>query len=327
MSIYDTIKNFNKQFNYQPEIKNRDKLKKFGKFIVVGMGGSGLSAGLLKAWKLDLDLLVHKDYGLPSIPNNDLKDSLIICSSYSGNTEETLDSFNQAIDKDLSVAVVAAGGALLKFAQDRFIPYVQIPDTGIRPRLALGYSLRGLMKLMNKEEELEELSELSIILNPSDYETEGEALAQRLNGYAPIIYSSGRNQSIAYNWKIKFNETAKIPAFCNVFPELNHNEMTGFDRKNSTKNLSENFYLIFLKDKDDHPRILRRMEVTEKLYKDRGLAVEIVELQGKNVWHKIFSSLLLADWTAYYIAKRYDVEPEQVPMVEEFKGLIRSAGA
>jgi len=151
-----------------------------------------------------------------------------------------------------------------------------------------------------------------------------------LKNYIPVVYASNYNLSLAYNWKIKLNETGKVPAFYNVFPELNHNEMTGFSAgggsafggDDSVKKLCDKFYFIILKDTENNPKILKRMEVLEKLYKERNLRVEAIELKGKDTWHKIFSSLILADWVAYYTALEYGLEPEQVPMVEEFKKLI-----
>jgi glucose/mannose-6-phosphate isomerase len=127
-----------------------------------------------------------------------------------------------------------------------------------------------------------------------------------MKNYVPVIYSSSSNLSIAYNWKIKINETGKTPAFYNIFPELNHNEMNSFDVKDSTKELSNKFYFIILKDVEDDSRILKRMDVLEKLYKDRGLQVQTIELTGKNVLHKIFSSIVFADWVAYHTALQYD---------------------
>jgi len=160
------------------------------------------------------------------------------------------------------------------------------------------------------------------LLDSSGIENSGRELAEKIKGKIPVIYSSSQNSAIAYNWKIKFNETGKIPAFYNVFPELNHNEMTGFDVKEPTKPLSEKFYFIFLKDEADHPKVIKRMDITKKLYGDRGLSAEMISLDGGNILEKMFSSLLLADWTAYYTAVQYGADPEQVPMVEEFKKLI-----
>ena len=320
--MYEAIKNFNKQFECEPKIENQERLKKREKFIVVGMGGSHLAADLLKIWNPYLEMIVHKNYGLPDIQGKYLKDTLVILSSYSGNTEETIDAFEKAREKNLSMAAISIGGKLLELAKKHSIPYVQMPDIGIQPRSALGFSLMAILKIIGEDKDITEASKLAHLLKPVEYEKAGQLLAKKMKGFVPIIYSSDRNMAIAYNWKIKFNETGKIPAFYNVFPELNHNEITGFDIQKSTKNLSRNFYFILIKDSNDHPRIIRRMEVLEKLYRDRGLAIEIIEFEGQNQLYRIFSSLVLADWTAYYTAKQYGVESEQVPMIEEFKKLI-----
>jgi len=333
--MYEAIKNFNKQFSYEPEIKNQKNfLTKKSSFVVVGMGGSALAPLLLKTWRPELDIIIHRNYGLPELSLEKLKNNLIILSSYSGNTEEVIDAFEKAKNKNLEFAVISTGGKLLSLAKENNVPYIELPNTGIQPRLALGLSIKAFLKLMGEDNELKKLSVLATTLNPSDYEKYGKVLAQKIKNYIPIIYASDHNLSLAYNWKIKLNETGKIPAFYNVFPELNHNEMTGFDTKDSTKELGNKFYFIILKDMGDDPKILKRMKTLKKLYEDRNLQTETIELkparnashndagEEKNIWHKIFSSLVLADWTAYYTALEYGLEPEQVPMVEEFKKLI-----
>lgn len=320
--IYDAIKNFNRQFEYEPEIENGKAPSCFDKLIVAGMGGSHLAADLLRVWNPRLDVAIHHDYGLPDLPDGILRKSLLVANCYSGNTEETIDVLESALKKGIGAVAVSVGGRLLELAKKNNLPFVRMPDTGIQPRMAIGYNFKALLRIMGEERALKEVSELAGLLKPLEYETAGKELAGKLKGYVPVIYSSGRNKALAYNWKIKFNETGKIPAFCNTFPELNHNEMTGFNVKEETRSLSDKFYFIFLKDKDDSSRIVKRMKITEQLYKNRGLSVESVALSGKNTFHKIFASLVLADWTAYCLAKNYGVEPEQVPMVEEFKKLI-----
>ncbi len=320
--MYEAIKNFSQQFLYEPEIKNQKNLAEKSSFIVVGMGGSALASLLLQTWRPEIDIMVHRNYGLPRLPIEKLKSKLVILSSYSGNTEEVIDAFNEARNKKLEMAVIATGGKLLSLAKENNVPYIELPNTGIQPRSALGFSIMAFMKFIGEENEIKELNALATTLNSADFEKEGKILAQKLKNYIPVVYSSNHNSSLAYIWKIKLNETGKIPAFCNVLPELNHNEMTGFDLKESTKELNSKFYFIILKDMEDNPKILRRIGVLEKLYKNRNLPVEILELKGKDFWQRIFSSLLLADWTAYYTALGYGQDPEQVPMVEEFKKLI-----
>ena len=322
-SMEESIRNFAKQFSYIPEIINAHAFKNHGRFIIVGMGGSHLSADILKMARPEIPIYIHKDYGLPGFNTRELEKQTIILSSYSGNTEEVADSLTCALEKKLAVLIIAAGGTLLGRAKKYSLPYIQLPQTDIQPRMALGYSLRALLKAFGDEETLKKTEGLVETLHPDIFENGGKILAKKIQEKVPIIYSSGGNVAVALNWKIKFNETAKIPAFYNIFPELNHNEMTGFDTRESTRKLSEHFYFILLKDAGDHPQILKRMSVLEKLLKERGRPVEVLELAGDTIFKKIFTSLLLADWTAYYSARHYGIEPEQVPMVEEFKKLIK----
>src|SRR3989344_9035331 len=231
----DAIKNFHTQFEYEPKVANGEKLKSYQKYVVLGMGGSHLAADLLRLWDPNLDVVVRSDYGLPPLSDSDWEKTLVIASSYSGNTEEPLDGFQQAQEQGLAVAAIAVGGELLRLAKEAKVPYIQLPDTGIQPRSALGFSLKAFFKLLGEETALSELTSLAEILNPELLEKEGHDLARILKDKVPVIYASARNEAIAYNWKIKFNETGKIPAFYNVIPELNHNEMTRFDVKESSR--------------------------------------------------------------------------------------------
>lgn len=318
----DAINNFAKQFRFKPKIENKQNFKKKKKIIVCGMGGSHLAADLLRDLNPALDLTIHSDYGLPPVDEKEIKKTLVIASSYSGNTEEVIDGFNKALEQKLNLLVIATGGKLIELAQQNDVPYIQLPDTCIQPRSALGLSLKAMLKATGQRELFKEVETIAKILKPKTLEQAGKDLATALKGKVPVIYASTANQSTAYNWKIKLNETGKIPAFYNVIPELNHNEMTGFDIKDSSRELSEKFYFILLKDSTDHPRNIKRLEVTQKLYQDRGLSVKTIEMAGESKVEKIFSSLVLADWTAFHIAEMYGLESEQVPMVEEFKKLV-----
>jgi glucose/mannose-6-phosphate isomerase len=320
--MQEAIEAFNSQFSYEPMIENEKQLKKTSQYVLVGMGGSHLASDLALLADPSLPLLVHRDYGLPAIEKKELRKSLIIASSYSGNTEEVITAYKEARRHRYPLAVIAVGGKLIKMAKKDCVPYVQMPDTGIQPRSALGYSLRALFKIMGDNKALKSSNQLVTTLKPKQLESKGKALAQKMKNHVPVIYCSNANQSIAYNWKIKFNETGKIPAFYNVVPELNHNEMTGYDVKPKSKHLSQNFHFVLLKDNGDHKRVQKRMTVLEKLYRARKLPVTVLELSGKNIYNKIFTSLVIADWTAVHTAGLYGLESEQVPMVEEFKKMI-----
>jgi len=318
----DIIRNFAKQFEYEPVIENGDALEKKPRVLVAGMGGSHLGAEMTLRLDSTLPIRVHWDYGLPTRPEGELEESLVVCSSYSGNTEEVLSAYVAAKERGLALAVIAVGGKLIEWAKRDGIAYVQMPDTGIQPRSALGFATIGLLKLLGQENLISDLRALADTIDPSAVESDGKELAARLKDHVPVIYSSQTNWTLAWNWKIKFNETGKIPAFYNTFSELNHNEMTGFDVQDSSKHLSENFYFIILRDSTDHPKNLKRMETLEKLYTDRGLPVEVIELRGQSLAEKMFRSLVLADWVAVHTAELYGLESEQVPMVEEFKKMI-----
>jgi len=313
---------FQKQFEYQPVITNQKKYKPAKKYVILGMGGSHLAADVIQNVLTNVSIIIHKDYDLPKLSDKELREYLIIASSYSGNTEEVISGLKLAFKKKLNIVVIATGGKLIKFAKDNSLAYIQMPNFGIQPRSALGFSCRAMLKAMGQNKANVELNKLAKTLKGKNYEARGKKLAKYLKNKIPIIYSSENNSSLAYNWKIKFNETGKIPAFYNIIPELNHNEMTGFDVSEKTKNLSKNFSFIFLRDDKDHKQVQKRMDVTAKLYKKRKLATLNIKLSGNSRWLEIFSNLLVADWASYYTSQAYGLESEQVPMVEEFKKMI-----
>lgn len=314
--LEQAIRNFPQQFSWRPRLCNAGKLPRRRKFIVCGMGGSNLTAALLKTVQPTLDLVLHKDYGLPILTKSDLAARLIVVISYSGTTEETLDNLAQARALKLPAAVITSGGDLLTQAQKYHLPYMQLPAVRLQPRMTLGFQFMALSKLLGLPRLFKQASVLVNTLRPGAYQSTGKRLAGHLQGRVPLIYASCRQAALAYTWKIKFNETGKIPAFYNVLPELNHNEMTGFA---TVPALRQPFAVLLLKDRADHPRVQLRMKILSALYRELNLPVEEVPLFGKTAVHKIFSSLLLADWAAYYTALNYGLEPEAVPMVEEFK--------
>ncbi|MEY2703909.1 MAG: hypothetical protein RLY43_2548 [Bacteroidota bacterium] len=314
-----SIINFNKQFAYEPVIRNSEKLKdNYEHFVLCGMGGSHLAAGIIKTHKPGIELYVHRDYDLPPYSDDFLSKSLLIASSHSGNTEEVLSFVKSALDKKLDVVIVTTGGELFELAVSAQLPHVVIPNEGVQPRLALGYSALAIAEIMKDKELISDLKNVSVKINPESLRSEGLSLANSIGNKIPVIYSSNKNLAVAYNWKIKLNETAKTPAFYNIFPELNHNEMQGYQ----DEGYNQNFHFIFLNDSSDNERIQERMNVLSVLLKEKGYEVTNLELSGDNVLEKVFTSLLTADWTAFEMAKIKGTDPQSVPFIESFKNKL-----
>jgi len=317
----ESILNFNKQFEWQPEIVDAARILPFSSVIVCGMGGSNLAAPILQSINPSLKIYCHRDYGLPNLDDEDMKESLIVVSSFSGNTHEVIDSLEKCISQKLNVLAIASGGKIIELARKNDIPYIYIPNPGIQPRSALGFSTLALSYAIDKKlvENLREATKLV----PEAYKEAGGNLALVLKDKVPVIYSSNRNFALAYNWKIKFNETGKIPAFMNTFPELDHNELAGFDVLSSTHHLSSSLHFIFLKDEQDDERIIERMDMTSMLLRNRNFKISELNIAGESRVIRIFGILLLADWTSLFVAKFYGAEPNEVKIIEELKSMMK----
>ena len=307
------------------KLANYTKVKgDFSNIIICGMGGSALPAHILANLdKTKVPIFIHKDYGLSHKAD---ENSLVICISYSGNTEETISGLKDALRKGVKIVGMASGGEIEALCTKNSIPFVKIPS-GIQPRYATGYIFSSMVKVLENCELLQKtsmefgaLAEKLKAVNLSQ-EKEGISLAKKLFKKIPVVYSSSNLKDVARIWKIKFNENAKIPAFYNYFPELNHNEMVGYAglKKIGTKN----FFAIILQDQKDHPRIKERMELTAKLIKKNGANAQIVKVKEGSDLFKIFSALLLGDWVSYHLALLQKIDPTQVQIVEDFKRLLK----
>lgn len=317
----ETILDFPKQFKQSIEKAKDIRIEgRLENIIICGMGGSALPADLfLLIYLNDLKLpfYIHRSYNLPPQAT---KESLIICISFSGNTEETISAFKEAQERKLKVAAITTGGELGQLARKYNAPLVSLPSVKIQPRWATGYLFGSLTKVLSNsgviKDNSEEILKIAENLKPLGLEVQGKSLAKKLVGKIPLIYASNKFKSLARIWKIKFNENSKIMAFWNYFPELNHNEIVGYS------NL-ENFYMIVLRDSDGHPKILKAMELTVSLLKKKGIEVDFVEVEGKSILEKVFNNLILSDWVSYYLAKEYKIDPAPVEIVEEFKKKLK----
>ena len=295
----------------------------FKNVIICGIGGSALPANLLDiATRPSVPVYIHRDYNLPSQAN---ENSLVICISYSGNTEEAISGLKEALIKNLKIIGITSGGQVEEICKKNNIPLVKI-DSGIQPRCATGYIFSALLKVLANSgitkdisEEIIKTSEKLKEINPS-LEKHGEKLAKKLSKKIPVIYASGKFKSVARIWKIEFNENSKTPAFYNYFPEINHNEMVGFSQLKK----NNNFHFIIIKDESDNPRNLKRMNLFASLLKKKGAKTDFIKTEQGSLLFKTFAVLLLGDWVSYYLALKYKIDPTPVKMVEEFKKLMKN---
>lgn len=298
---------------------------RFENIIICGMGGSGLPAEILATLQ-PLNVFPHKNYKLPLQAGNK---SLIICISYSGNTEETISSYQEAVNRRLPVISISTGGKLEELSKKHNTPLVKIPPPYIPPRLALGLQFAALLQVLANlnlisHKIIEELLEMGRNLKPEKFENQGKKLAEKFFKKIPIIYTSKRFREIGLIWKNNLNETAKIFAVANYLPELNHNEIVGFWKINEKQIENKKLYVIILRDlQESHPRILRQMEITKYLIEREGIKVEFVDIQGRSMLEKIFSSIILGFWTSYWLALKYKIDPTPVKMIDEFKQRLK----
>jgi len=319
---YSDIKKFPSQFREGKEL-SKDLIVKgdFNRVVVCGVGGSSLYVDLVKDMLVDkgqLNFTIEpcRGYNLP--PGCDEK-TLFVVASYSGNTEETLSCLDEIERKGLSYCVFCSGGKLFERAESSGVQIYQIPG-GIQPRLSTGYFIIGLLNL------LENCGLISGVVDTAVNEgenigtdlKEGDArfLAQELVNRVPIIYGCSLNSSIARVAKIKFNENAKTQAFWNSFPEVNHNEMVGFT------NLVMKPYFLVLESKFSDPRNKKRMDMFTKLMTEKGLPVRVIKMSGNSMFAEMMNAYYFIDHVTYYLAQEYNIDPEPVEMVEEFKSLI-----
>lgn len=305
--------------------------------LICGMGGSAIGGRLLAdlaGWNKSSMIYINNGYTFPHYFD---KDTRVICVSYSGNTEEVISCYKEAIARKCNVAVITSGGELLKDSVERGVPLLKLPP-GLPPRAAIGYLFAAILRISSRsgifrvdEEELQiavararrVVDKYSIESNSS--RNDAFNLARKLYGKIPFIYSGGGLlRGISYRWRCQFNENAKTMAFDNVFPELGHNEIMGWE---CPEKFRENFFMILLKDRDDHPRIKTRMRVTHEILKPLAGATAIIESCDKGEEQprlsRLFSMLMLGDFSSVYLAVEYGKDPTPVEMIEDVKEKLR----
>jgi glucose/mannose-6-phosphate isomerase len=286
--------------------------------VVSGLGGSAIGGDLIADFtngELSIPYSVNRNYGLPEFVD---ENSLVIASSYSGNTEETLSAAEEAVKRGSQIVAVTTGGKLEEFVKENNIP-IFVMKGGLQPRYALYSNFFALLKVLqilelvgNQNEIVASITKL-IERKGNEYSFENSSpynLAEEIAGSIPIIYGvSGVTSTLAVRLKGEFNENSKLHAFYNFLPEMNHNEIIGWETFDEAQLRAK---AIFFKDKSYHPQIQKRVEISKGLIQKAG--AEIIELESneKELKVRLFDLVYLGDWISYYLALIRKQDPTEI---------------
>lgn len=336
-NFYKLLMDFPAQLRQAVEIAQRFEWRRKDfrpdQIVLAGMGGSAIGGDLARSFlapELAIPFHVVRHYTLPRFVG---AETLVFASSYSGNTEETLAAFEAAKQRQAEIVAITTGGKLAFRASG--LPIVTVPP-GYPPRAALGFSFVPILLVLGKAGLIRDFSEE--VLSLADFlaeeirrwerevprtKNEAKRLAFAFFGKAPLVYAGADLlEPVAVRWKGQVCENAKQLAFCNAFPEANHNELVGFG---VLKHLAGKLAVVFLQDKDDHPRIAARMKIVEDVLKRKKVPVIKVTSKGESVLERMFYTILLGDFASYYLAILNGVNPKPVAVIDYLKGRLEKA--
>ena len=294
--------------------------------VYAGMGGSALAATLVHAWPaLRVPLEIVRNYDIPSYVS---PRTLVIVSSYSGNTEEEVSVLQEAEAAGAQLAVIASGGRLQELAADKGLHFTLIPKVD-QPRYSVLYNYRALLEILNSAgllatgfrtqlaQTAEFLSAASRQWRPDVPASSNPAklLAQELIGKSVVIYGGPNMAPAAYKWKISINENAKQIAWMNQYPEFNHNEFIGW----SKQPVDKPYAVVDLRSSLENPRIQKRFIVSERLLSGLRPAPHVVEAEGNTVLEHLLWAVLFGDFVSIYLGLLNGLNPAPVDLVEKFK--------
>ena len=298
------------------------------KVVILGMGGSAIGSDLVRSLTLNeakVPILIQRDYDLPAFVDDR---TLVIASSYSGNTEETLSAFTQALKTDAKKLAITTGGKLQKMAEERNIPVLLITYQA-QPRAALGFSFLPVLCFLQKlgflSDKTTDVTEMIQVLQNLSSRIDEKAplsrnpakqLAERLYGCLPVIYGAGILSEAAHRWKTQVNENGKAWAFHEVFPELNHNATVGYPLP---QEVAGKIRVIMLRSPSFHPRVKLRYRVTGELLERANIAHEFVDSEGSSLLAQMMSLVLFGDYASYYLAILYQIDPSPVAVIDYLK--------
>ncbi len=307
--------------------------EKIENIIYLGMGGSAIAGDVIRESLFDdltLPLNVYRGYDVPEYCN---ENSLIIVCSFSGNTEETLNSIGKAHKRGAQIVAVTSGGKLGDLAKKNNWTLVEVPG-GLPPRQAFGYLFFSVLRVLSflgyctvQEKEINNIIKISngIVRQNSEKTATGrilsKELARQVQNNIPIIYSTAPYfGAVAMRWKTQFQENSKSMAFYNVIPEMNHNEIVGWEMEHKMMN---QFIVIFLQSKNINPRIAARISLTKNIIRDRGAKIAEIFAEGITPLEQAISFVLMGDWITYYLALFYNRNPLSILNIDYLKNELK----
>jgi glucose/mannose-6-phosphate isomerase len=308
------------------------------RIAIFGLGGSAIGGDLLRSYAAatpgadHLNISVHRGYTAPSWLDGDTN---TVFSSYSGETEETLSAFDDARKKSDRGLVITTGGTLGKKGVTFGMPIINIPP-GYQPRCAIAYAFfplllatarSGAMDTRATRANNKGIKELLTIIESrrDDYASKAAknpalALAKKLQNTIPVIYSANeRMDTVNLRWRGQLQENAKQMAFGNVLPEMNHNEINGWQHP---KTLTKHASVILLRDADDHARVKLRFAALDEIVKKHVKQVLTVEGEGTTLLARMFSAIYFGDWVSWHLAVLNGVDPTPVPVIQSLKAVL-----
>jgi len=304
--------------------------------IIAGMGGSGIGGELLKDWarnRVTIPIEVCKEYSLPAYAD---ESTLVFVVSYSGETEESLSAFLDAVKRKCMVVCISSGGTLSKFAEKLDVPNLRVPS-GMAPRATLPYLFMPLPILLEKiglaSNVESEMSETIKVLEKISCENSPEkpsgvnfskTLASDICGTIPVIYGFGIYRAVAQRLKTQLNENSKVPAKWEYFPELDHNEIVGWEEVGK---LADCFSIILIRDDTERIEMKQRIEVTKNLMHKKSLRTFEVWTKGKSSLAKMSSTICVGDFTSVYLAILRGMDPTPVKTITLLKEKLKQTGA
>ena len=304
--------------------------------VYLGMGGSAIAGDIISDIYFDeltVPLNVIRSYEVPGYCN---KNTLVIASSYSGNTEEAINAVKIAHQKGAQILAIASGGQLNGLAKKNNWSFISVPD-GFPPRQAFGYSLfpiiLSLIKMGIIKEENIDIAHMvqmvsSIVLRNDEESAEAKVLSKdlaiRIRNKIPIVYSlSPFLKGVTTRWKNQFQENSKSMAFNNVIPEMNHNEIVGWEMETDLLN---NLIVIFLENHEIHPRVNERIRLTKNIIMDKGIDVVEIYSEGESRLEQAISLVATGDWVSYYLALLYEKNPISILNIDYLKSELKKLG-